>query len=951
MNYIQKLVGIVLVSTFLQEPPAIATFQTPKVLEEKHTQVAQSTAVELHSNISEVSEENFEQDVIKQNQLVLIVFAASWCDPCRMFMPVVEEVARIYAGQIKVVKIDTDRMPNIAARYGIRSLPTSMLFKEGKSVGMIVGAGPKSIIVSRIEEYLHQSKSPSTETLKVITTFPKVEQGKPVEPVQPITAEEFFNNGSSKISEGNYKNAIADFTEAIRLNPYYAAAYYYRGLSYTNLKDNSKAIANFNQALQLIPTYTEAFFQRGLSYSNLGQKQKAIADYLKVIQLSGQKRIDRGDKERAIKLSSELLKTNLDFAEAYYQGLAYFYLSDIESNDQLIHLNTGSNQALKQVFSKLDLSIQLNTKIADAYYYRGIAQSTTERAIADYTQSIQLDPQLANAYYKRAHIHAYQNNLQTAIQDYTQTIQINPNFAEAYYQRGLILSQLKDEEKAIKDYQEYLRRDLAPDIPYPEAIEDYIQALQIKPQDADSYYQRGLARHALKDYSGAIRDFSQAIRLNPKMAEAYFARSQAYPQHIDFLPNLDAYHELLADYDRAIRFNLNLAEAYLTRGLFRIGYPTDWESFGYGLDPEWQKKLSQGNDAEEKLLSLKVAEVFRKSINDYTKAIQLNPNLAEAYIARASARFLITTYDSTVNIHDVSYWTMILEDVKQAIRLGWNHKVQYFENRLHDFGMSVTFADLRGEESFEAIMKDSSGRLLYEYFVFRGKYSLNPLKLKAEQKAIARYQQLLKSDSSNADTHYNLGLLYLKRGELKKAIASFTEAIKINDRDRDSYYNRALARYSLRNYQEAIADYTTAIQLTPDIAESYYYGGRAFARYDSGDYKGAISDAEKALKIDPQDARAMIARDLTQTAMGNPSQDITALSQIWGLPIPPFGGSALAAQETNADRYYADGRRLARQGDKQGAIKSLQHAANLFLSKGNTSRYQETIDLMVRLKQ
>lgn len=812
------------------------------------------------------------------------------------------------------------------------------------------------------------SLSNHRDASKVVTNNTETTQRKPANSVQPeptikqavksATAEQFFNNGVSKISIENYKDAIADFTEAIRFNPTYAASYYYRGFSHANLKENREAIADYTQVLQLTPSYAKAFFQRGLVYSSLEQKQEAIADYLQVIQLGWQTQNDYGDKDRAIKLSSELLKTNLanlDFADAFFRGLANLILSNIKYEDQLEYLNTEPSQDHKQVLSHLSLAIKFNPKVADVFYYRATVQSTAEKAIADYTQAIQLNSQLTNAYYKRARIFSYQNDLQAAIQDYTQVIQLHPDYAEAYYQRGLLFAQLKDDNNAIRNYQEYLKRDPAPSFSFQVAVKDSIQSLQLNPNNANGYYQRGLVRHALKDYSGAIRDFTQAIRLNPKLAEAYFAHSQAYPQHIAFLPDLDAYHKLLAGYDRAIRLNPRLAEAYLARGLVRISYPNELAHFIYGLDPKWQKKISTGifNDAEEKLLYQKIAEVFRKSINDYTKAIQLNPNLAEAYIARTSARFLLPIYDSTVKLEDASYWRMILEDVKQAIRLGWNHQVQYFENRQDNLLGSLN-SDRRGSlnhASLEAIMKDSANRLIYEKTVFRGKYSLNPFKLKAERRAITHYKQLLQSDPSSTDAHYNLGLLYLNRGELKEAIASFTEAINIDDRDRDSYYKRALARYSFQNYQGAIDDYTTAIQLDPDIAESSYYGGRAFARYDSRDYQGAIADAEKALEIDPQDARAMIARDLTQSAMGNQSQDMTALGQIWWLPIFPFGGSSLATQEQNADRYYADGRRLARQGDKQGAIESLQRAANLFLSKGNTSRYQETIGLMARLKK
>ncbi|XLQ11963.1 MAG: thioredoxin [cyanobacterium endosymbiont of Epithemia adnata isolate EadnSB Bon19] len=106
------------------------------------------------SKPAEVTDEKFKDDVLNSDIPVLVDFWAPWCGPCRMVAPVVEEIAEQYEGQVKVVKLNTDDNPQIASQYGIRSIPTLMIFKEGQRVDMVVGAVPKTTLANTIEKYL-----------------------------------------------------------------------------------------------------------------------------------------------------------------------------------------------------------------------------------------------------------------------------------------------------------------------------------------------------------------------------------------------------------------------------------------------------------------------------------------------------------------------------------------------------------------------------------------------------------------------------------------------------------------------------------------------------------------------------------------------------------------------------------------------------------------------------
>jgi len=104
--------------------------------------------------VIQVNEGNFEDQVIKGKGLILVDFWAEWCGPCRMVAPILEDLAVEYEGQATVTKLNVDENQRIAARFGIRSIPTVLFFKDGSQVEQVIGAQPKSAFKAKIQQHL-----------------------------------------------------------------------------------------------------------------------------------------------------------------------------------------------------------------------------------------------------------------------------------------------------------------------------------------------------------------------------------------------------------------------------------------------------------------------------------------------------------------------------------------------------------------------------------------------------------------------------------------------------------------------------------------------------------------------------------------------------------------------------------------------------------------------------
>ncbi|MEA5513241.1 tetratricopeptide repeat protein [Nodularia sp. UHCC 0506] len=242
--------------------------------------------------------------------------------------------------------------------------------------------------------------------------------------INPQFAEPYYNRGVVYDDQGKTELAIADYTQAITINPQFAEPYYNRGVAYDDQRKTELAIADFTQAITVNPQFANAYYNRGNAYDDQGKTELAIADY------------------------TQAITVNPQYANAYNnRGNAYSEQGKIEL-----------------AIADYTQAITINPQLTEAYNNRGLAyhkQGKTELAIADFTQALQINPLLADTinpnfaltYTYRGRNYLQQNKLAEAIHNFNRAITINPQVAAPYSLRGVAYVLQGKKQQAIKDLQ------------------------------------------------------------------------------------------------------------------------------------------------------------------------------------------------------------------------------------------------------------------------------------------------------------------------------------------------------------------------------------------------------------------------------------------------------------------------------------------------------------------
>ena len=362
-----------------------------------------------------------------------------------------------------------------------------------------------------------------------------------------------------------------------------------------------------------------------------------------------------------------------------------------------------------------------------------------------------------------------------AVEAYTHAIDLAPNNADTYNNSGLAHS--------IKGNVNH-------------AIEKYNRAIELKPDFAYAYNNRGNAYGAKGDVERAISDYTKAIELKPNDAGIYYNRGVIYDKKGD-------HNRAIEDYTKTIQQDPNFAQAYNNRGVTHAS-----------------------------------RDQIEHAISDYTKAIELKPNVAEVYSNRGNA------YSSK------GEYNRAIKDYTKAIELKPN-VAEVYSNR------GNTYSD-NGE--YDSAIKDHNTAIklkpdLVEAYVNRGATYGE----KGDyDRAIKDFSKALKLNPNFAEAYTNRGAAYQRKGDYDRSIEDHNMAIQFKNDYVVAYYNRAVAFAEKEDYDRAIKDYNTAMQLNPNDAQVYNNRGAAY--YNKGESDLAIKDYNKAIELDPNFAEAYYNR-------------------------------------------------------------------------------------------
>jgi len=435
--------------------------------------------------------------------------------------------------------------------------------------------------------------------------------------ISPSFAEAYFSIGDCYHALEQDQKAIEAYKLAIEINPDDSRAHNNLGRTYLRLGRNEDAIQPLKEAIRIDPDYAIAYVNLGTAYHNLDRYQKAIQTYNMAINLRP------------------------NYANAYSnRGLAYLKKTDYD------HAIEDCNKA-----------IELSPNLAEPYNNRGqayIELGLYDLAVKDFDRAIAKNPALPFVYSNRGLAFCYKGNYDRAIEDSNKAIELDPNLAVAYVNRGLVYIETASYDHAMRDFDRAIANNPALPIAYSNrgfvyfhkgyydsAIKDCNKAIELNPNLAAAYINRGLAYFGKKEHDLAIKEFNKAIAINPALSKAYNNLGLAYANKGDF-------DSAIKEYDKAIELSPNQPELYNNRGLAFLGksdYDSALKDFDHAITispKSVQAYVQRGHTYACK-------QEYDAAIEDYSRAVALNPMEASTYNFRGNAYIDQGNYDRAID--------------------------------------------------------------------------------------------------------------------------------------------------------------------------------------------------------------------------------------------------------------------------------------------------------------
>ncbi|MEM8777542.1 MAG: tetratricopeptide repeat protein [Cyanobacteria bacterium P01_G01_bin.49] len=605
-------------------------------------------------------------------------------------------------------------------------------------------------------------------------------------PTKSSSAVEWFNYGRFQTSLDQNEKALEAYDQAIKRNPQLYQAYYAKGraLYSEEISQDAEALAAFEKATEVEPEFSLGWYWQAQVLLSLKKYSEALVAIDEAIQLQSEE-----PKSYALRGSIlDYLERHPEAEEAYARAI------QLKPN-ALTYLNRS---------------------------YQRFNWQDYDGTIADATRAIELQPNLSNGYLFRANARLIGGfNIQAALQDANSAIKLDPDYPLFYQVRGTILTRMGDYQNAIADFDKVLQNSaqLQPENlintyqlrgtvysqlkEWDKALADATKVIELEPDNAEHYFNRGFINYFAEDQSQAIADLSEAIELNPDYADAYRLRGFIYFDNQDEAKGKEDLNQAIKLYTAKIEENPNNPINYTWRGFSRgrLG-----DKKGAEEDIQMSKTLeAQGiNQFEEATnVTQELREKQKEMQTYYTQEIKQDPDNANLYFYRGIVAHNLRDYQSA------------LADFNRSLELNSEHPQAYYR---------------------------------------RG---LTHQSLKANQKAIDDFTQALKLNIfEDATVHYQRGLVYAALQNYSQAIDDFTLVINRRPDYSDPYLKRGAIRADNQEYELALKDINQAIALHPNQAEMYFHRGVIYQK--QGDDSKALADYQLAVEKDKNQIPAII---------------------------------------------------------------------------------------------
>ncbi|NQT07283.1 MAG: tetratricopeptide repeat protein, partial [Candidatus Omnitrophica bacterium] len=508
--------------------------------------------------------------------------------------------------------------------------------------------------------------------------------------LDPVFFSVYVDRGKVYVKIGEFDKAIEDFTRAIELNPKLAEAYTNRGYAYMERGELDKAMTDFNKVIELNPSNSMAYNNRGAVYTKQEEYAKAIADFTKALELNpnnemardnlrdtylnqGKVYMEAGELNRATECFNKVIELDPSNSMAYNnRGSVYGtrgeFAKAIEDFTKALELDPNNGlvrKNLQVIRARLAEKKERRKPSREAITHneRGIAYVKTgefDEAIAHLNVAIELDPKFAQAYTNRGLAYVKKGELDRAMEDFNKAIELNSSSVMAYNNRGGIYAMQAEYAQAIADFTRALELD-----PDNKMAQDNLRGAKRSklaeerkpPEQAVTYFDRGVECMDLGEYDEAIENFTRAIELDPEVPPvAYNNRAIVYMK-------IGEYKKALEDFTRALELDPDDKMVQRNLGIVR-------EKLKKGEGGEGQKE----RPSEEIIAKLRLGVSYlnkgdlNKAIKVFTEIITPYPNYAAAYLNRGVAYARLKDFD------------MAIKDFDKAIGLNPSY-VQGYVNR------------------------------------------------------------------------------------------------------------------------------------------------------------------------------------------------------------------------------------------------------------------------------